>query len=138
MTYHNLSKTPLLQIKFNNSSTKEIEQIINLLKTKNLHEQDEISTKILKFSAPFISSPLTNPHHQEFFLLIENIPLQNSHNMVNYRPICPLTSFSKVLEKIIYERILNYINIDNTLTKNLDFEQNHQLKRLPSNQLMIH
>ena len=38
--------------------TKEIERIIKSLKTKNSYGYDEISTKILKISCPFISSPI--------------------------------------------------------------------------------
>jgi hypothetical protein len=45
-------------VKFNNTSSKEIEKSINSLKMKDSSGYDEISTKILKISAPFISSPL--------------------------------------------------------------------------------
>jgi hypothetical protein len=38
--------------------TKEIEQITKSLKTKNSYGYDEISTKILKLSGHFISSPI--------------------------------------------------------------------------------
>jgi hypothetical protein len=40
------------------TSTAETERIIKSLKTKNAQGYDEISIKILKWSAPFISSPL--------------------------------------------------------------------------------
>ena len=46
-------------IKFRYTSTKEVEKIIKSLKTKNAQGYDEISVKILKWSAPFISTPLT-------------------------------------------------------------------------------
>jgi hypothetical protein len=46
-------------MKFKNTSTKEIENIINSLKIKESSGYDEISIKILKISAPFISSPLS-------------------------------------------------------------------------------
>ena len=39
-------------------TTKEIEQIIKSLKTKNSNGYDEISTKNLKISCSFISSPI--------------------------------------------------------------------------------
>jgi len=39
-------------------TTKEIERIVKSLKTKNSYEYDEISTKILKISCPFINSPI--------------------------------------------------------------------------------
>ena len=45
-------------IKFNNTSTNEIEKIIKSLNLKKSAGYDEIPTKILKISAPFISSPL--------------------------------------------------------------------------------
>jgi hypothetical protein len=32
--------------------------------------------------------------------------------MANYRPISLLTSFSKVFEKIIYERLLQHVNVN--------------------------
>jgi hypothetical protein len=37
--------------------------------------------------------------------------------MANYRPISLLTSFSKVLEKIIYERLMQHINVNNILVE---------------------
>jgi hypothetical protein len=40
-------------------STKDIRNIIKSPNTKNSHEYDEISTKLLKLSSPFILSPLT-------------------------------------------------------------------------------
>jgi hypothetical protein len=46
---HYLSQSfsnPFPNIKFSNTSTKEIERIINSLKSKNLHGYDEISMKI--------------------------------------------------------------------------------------------
>ena len=45
-------------IRFNNTSTHEVDQIINSLKCKDLCGYDEVSTRILKNSAPYISSPL--------------------------------------------------------------------------------
>jgi hypothetical protein len=49
---------PFPSIKFNNTSIKEIEKISNSLKIQESSGYDEISTKILKTSAPFICSPL--------------------------------------------------------------------------------
>jgi hypothetical protein len=46
-------------VKFKFLSTKEIEDIINSLKSKDSHGYDEISIKILKASILYISSPLT-------------------------------------------------------------------------------
>jgi hypothetical protein len=53
-----LSNNSFSNMKFKNTSTKEIEKIINSFKSNNSHGYDKICTKILKVSAPFISSPL--------------------------------------------------------------------------------
>jgi hypothetical protein len=37
------------------------------------------------------------------------------NNMANYRPISLLTSFSKVFERIIYDRLLQHIEANNIL-----------------------
>jgi len=41
------------------TTTIEIENIIKTLKPKNLYGYNEISSKLLKITAPFISSPLS-------------------------------------------------------------------------------
>jgi hypothetical protein len=53
-----LLSNPFPNVKFSNTSTQEIERIINSLQSKSSHGYDEILIKILKVSAPFISSPL--------------------------------------------------------------------------------
>ena len=46
------------RINWKYATTYEINKIINSLKTKNSYGYDEIPTKILKLSAPFIIPPL--------------------------------------------------------------------------------
>ena len=44
----------------------------------------------------------------------------------NYRPISLLTSFSKLLEKIMYDRVITYLNSQNILYKHqYGFRSNH-------------
>jgi hypothetical protein len=38
-------------------------------------------------------------------------------NMANYRPVSLLTSFSKVFERIVYERLQQYINVNSILVE---------------------
>jgi hypothetical protein len=38
-------------------------------------------------------------------------------NMANYRTISLLTSFSKLFKKIIYEKLLQHINVNNILVQ---------------------
>jgi hypothetical protein len=58
--YHlsRISHNPFPNIIFNNTTTKEIERIIKSIRVKNSHGYDGITTKMLKASAPYISSPL--------------------------------------------------------------------------------
>jgi Notch-like protein len=86
-----------------------------------LHGYDEISTKILKVTGPFVSSPLnyvyksisgTFPTHLKYSVVKPLFKKGDKKNKTNYRPISLLISFSKVFEKIIYERLLQHIDIN--------------------------
>jgi hypothetical protein len=114
---------PYPNIKFRYTSTKEIEKIIKSLKTKNAHVYNEISIKILKWSAPFISSPLTYifnkslelgsfPSRLKYSKVIPIFKTGDRLNMSNFRPISLLISFSKIFEKIIYTRIYAYVALN--------------------------
>ena len=59
---------PFPTINFKCLSSKEIENITKSLKTKNSYGYDEISTKILKLSINYISSP--SPYVTECYLLV--------------------------------------------------------------------
>ena len=86
---------------------------IKSLKLNNSHEYDEISTKLLKISSPFIISTLAHTCNKSLSSGIFPDRLKYSEikplfkkgdklNISNYRPISNLTSFSKVLEKAMY------------------------------------
>ena len=100
------------------ASTHEVEKT---LKSKNTGRYDEISTRILKLSAPYIISPLTYicnailnsgifPDRLKYANIKSILKKGNDQELMNYRPITLLTSFSKVIEKFIYARLLDYIN----------------------------
>jgi len=93
-------------------STKDIRNIIKSLNTKNLHGYDEIPTKLLKPSFPFILSPLTYisnkspslgifPGHLKYSE-IKPLFKKGDKHISNYRSISILTSFSKMLKKAVY------------------------------------
>jgi len=60
---------------WNYATTYEIDKIIRSLKTKNSYGYDEIPTRILKLSAPFIIFPLT---------YVCNNPFPEVYSMKNY------------------------------------------------------
>ena len=37
-------------------------------------------------------------------------------NIENYRPVCSLSQFSKIFEKVIYHQMINYIEKNNIIT----------------------
>jgi hypothetical protein len=94
------------------TTTKEIEQIIKFLKTKNSDGYDEISTIILKISSPFTSSPLNYVRNKIIFWGVSADrlkytvmkPLHKNGDrceVSNYRPVSALISYSKISEKVI-------------------------------------
>jgi len=107
-------------------STKDIRNIIKSLNTKNSHGYDEVSTKLLKLSSPFILSPLTHICNKSLALGIFPDRLKYSEikppfkkgdklNISNYRPISLLSSFSKVLEKAAYIQLYEHCRKQNIL-----------------------
>ena len=109
----NLFHKPFPNIKFKNTSTKEGEKIINSLKTKESSGYDEISTKILKISAPFLRSPLsyicnksilsgTSPTRLKYAVVKPLLKKGDRKDVANYRPSSLLTSFFEVFKKKVY------------------------------------
>ena len=98
---------PFTNIVFLNTSTGEIEKIIHSFPWKNSCGYDEISMKILKISAPFISSLLcriiniwlnsgVSPTRLKYSIITPLHKKVDKNNVTNYRPISLLTSFSKI------------------------------------------
>jgi hypothetical protein len=119
---------PFSKIKLKHTTTGEIKEIIRNLKVKNSYGYDEISTKILKASAPYIVYPLSRignrilsagifPNRLKFSEIKPVYKKGNRTNFANYRSISLLLSFSKIFEKLIYKRLDKYIRNNNILTK---------------------
>jgi hypothetical protein len=92
---------------------------------KNSHGYDGISTKVLKSSIPYISSPLTYICNRMSssgifptrlkFCEIKPIFKKGDKKKPNYRPISMLTSLSKIFEKAICNRLYKHVNNNNIL-----------------------
>lgn len=109
----------------------EIFKLIKNLKCKNSHGDDKINNKIIKLLADEICVPLsiifnkclTEGIFPDKMKNAEVIPLhkgKTKHEMNNYRPVSLLTSTSKLLEKIIHERIYNFM-VNNNLFNEFQF-----------------
>ena len=119
----------------------EIKSIISSLKPKISSGYDEITSKILRSCASFISFPLSYTCncslHTGIFadhLKIEVIkPLHkkgDKSNISNYRPVSLLPIFSKVFEKAMYNR-LNRLN-HHLCTNNIFVLEQHALRKVMS------
>ena len=118
-------RTPTIS-KFNlqNTNADEILSVINKLPTKTSSGHDHISCKILKEIKDIISEPLALLTNQVFntsifpakLKLAKVIPLYKKGDIFsieNYRPISLLSSFSKVLEKNIFNQLFNFFQCNN-------------------------
>ncbi|GFG29580.1 hypothetical protein Cfor_01706 [Coptotermes formosanus] len=94
--------------------------------TKNSSGYDEVSNRIIKLSSPFIISPLTCicnailstgvfPDRLKYAIVKPVSKKGNRQEISNYRPISLLTSFSKIIEKLIYARLLAHIHTNSIL-----------------------
>jgi hypothetical protein len=111
---------------WHNASTREIEKISKSLKSKNTGGYDEISTCILNLSTPYIMFLLTYicnailntgtfPDRLKYTIIKPIFKKGDDQDITDYRPISLLTSFSKVIEKLIYARILDHITTNSIL-----------------------
>ena len=109
-------------------STKEIKKVAKSLKAEESHGYDEIPTKIIKQSISYISSPLahicnlmlssgTFPTRLKFTEIKPLYKKGERMDISNYRPISLLPSFSKILENIIFRRLIHYFNYNKILAK---------------------
>ena len=95
---------------------------------KNSHGYDEILSRILKISLPYIISPITYlcnkamssgifPSWLKFSQIVPIFKKGDKDKLTNYRPISLLTAFSKIFEKVIYKRLDNHIISNSILVK---------------------
>ena len=98
------------------------------LKSKNSSGHDEISTKLLKESIHQISIPLTHIINQSFLTgivpqqmkIAKVVPIFKTSDptlLTNYRPISLLTTFSKLIERLMYNKVMNFLTENNILYK---------------------
>ena len=98
---------PYPSMEYKCTTTKEIEQIIKLIKTKNSYEYDEISTKIVKESCPFISAPINYicnkmlfcgvfPDRLKYAVIKPIHKYDDRCEVFKYRPVSLLTPYSIV------------------------------------------
>jgi hypothetical protein len=97
-----------------------MDKIIKSLETKRSYGYDKMSVEVLKLSSAFIISPLTYisnkmlstgifPDRLKYVEIKPCFKGGCENEPSNYRPISPLTSFSKILEEVILSRLNQHI-----------------------------
>jgi len=160
LSLHNVFQTSFLSIKYHYTSAKEIEKIIKSLNSSNSCGYDEVPMKLLKVCSHYISSPLTYICNRSLFTGIFPNRLKyasirplfkkgNNDEMNNYRPVSLLTSFSKILEKVLQRRLLHHLTEHNILVKeqygfrtnlktdNATFHLMHEILKGLNNNMMV-
>ena len=102
-------------------SPSDVLSIAKKLKPKSSYGHDHISTKLLKESIEIIVDPITHIINRSFEtgIVPDNmktakvIPIHKASDkslLKNYRPISLLPAFSKLLEKLMYNKIISFLN----------------------------
>ena len=98
---------------------------------------DNISSKIIKTSCPLIIQPLTHifnlslstggfPDELKIARIIPLFKSGDPQNFSNYRPVSVLPILSKILERLMYTRLLDYIVSNNIFYKyQFGFREKH-------------
>lgn len=102
----------------------EIRKIINMLKTRKAPGHDDITSRLLKHICESILDVLTClinfskssgefPDILKFAVVIPLYKKSDKFSPSNYRPISLLLVFSKIIEKVVKSRLVNFLNSKN-------------------------
>ena len=100
---------------------QEINEICSSLRVETTTGFDNVPMSIIKESICSISAPLTYifnlsitsgivPTELKTARAIPLFKTDDKSLISNYRPISVLPSFSKILEKVVYNRLMSYLN----------------------------
>ena len=107
----------------------EVCSIINGLKTKKAQRYTDVETKFIKYGKLIISPIISNLLNlcietgvfPNCLKIAEVIPIykKGDQNMpTNYRSISLLSQFDKIFEKMLFSRLLSYLDKNQLLSKN--------------------
>ena len=119
------------------TTESEIIKIIKSLKNTNSTGYDNFSTKFIKLSSSILAPALAKiinlaidtgvyPSNLKIAKVIPIFKKGDKTLINNYRPISILSPINKIFEKILYARLIKYINKSNILYKfQYGFRKNH-------------
>ena len=109
------------------TTPEELLKVINSLKNTLSCGIDDIPDKVVKRCAPLLIIPLldisnssiTSGTFPQMFKVAKVCPILKKgdrQNVENYRPISLLSVFSKILEKIMYNRLISFLESNHVLS----------------------
>ena len=117
---------------FKSVSCKEVEKIIYKLKNSSATGVDFVDTRTLKLSADILSPALTHiinlsiqtdtfPNIWKYAKVIPLLKSSKSDPLLpkNYRPIALLPILSKVLEKVVFSQLMEFLDVNDLIHPNL-------------------
>ena len=132
-----VKQTPKSLLKFTKVSELKLCKIVNNMKPKKSCGLDGISNTLLKRIMPVIKTPLCHVVNQslqsgifpDFMKTAKVIPLYKAGDRIlpdNYRPISLLPVLSKVIEKVVYDKIVTHLDKENLIyAKQFGFRKHH-------------
>lgn len=108
-------------------TSEEVHKLINNLKSSMASGIDDIPDYIIKRCAPLFVTPLLDicnaslitGRFPENFKTAKVCPIfkkGEKQNIENYRPISLLSGFSKILERVMYNRLISFLESNNVLS----------------------
>jgi len=107
----------------------EINRVIHSLKNSNSKGNDDISVNTLKSCNENLSKPLRMlfnksiqdgifPDNLKIAKIVPIFKSEDKKTISNYRPISVLPAFSKIFERLMYNRLIDFIDQHNILSNN--------------------
>lgn len=118
-------------------SASDVLEVVRKMKSKNSSGHDEISTNLVKQSVQNIIIPLTHmintslthgifPKNLKIAKVIPIYKSNDQKDIKNYRPISLLPAFSKIYEKIVFNKLFKYLDSQGLFYKHqYGFRPNH-------------
>ena len=121
----------------NETNTQELEEICHGFQAGKAPEYDNIPMYLIKNSFDLISEPLMQlinlslttgvfPDKLKIAKVIPIYKAENRENFSNYRPISLLSNFSKIFERVMYKRLITFVEQYEILySYQFGFRKNH-------------
>ena len=134
-----LGEKPNSKFSFQPITEHQLLQIVKNLKSKKSSGCDLVSNNLIKIAIPYLLKQLTylanlsleSGYVPEQIKVSKVLPLfkdGNKRDFNNYRPIAIISTFGKIIEKVVFNQLSSYLDTNNLLHKNqFGFRSKHSV-----------